>query len=348
MSEPAAAAAVEWHDVLTWQLGGQGFARRELAHPFHRMPAAFAAEAPEAVWDLSRQAAGLYVDFQTDSDRIEGRWVVEGGREVGAGCGSRFAHYGLDLYGQDPDGPWQWIGAMDLPADRDWVLLHRETLIPNPARRYRVYLPGFRHVERLAIGVSAGARFTGLAPSGGKPIVFYGTSICHGHESSRPGLTHINVLNRSLDLPTVNLGFSGRGRMEVVIAEYLRRIDARLFVIDCLPNISAADARERVAPFVSTLRSTHPTTPILFVGDRLFGNHAFVAGMKTMQRSKTNAQREALAPLMAQDPHVHLIDGIDFFGDDGTDDGSHPNDLGFHRFAGHLAPIIRNILAQSI
>lgn len=345
MTAPATAPAIDWHDVLGWQTGGQGFPRARLAHPFHRMPADFQAKAPEAVWDLSRQAAGLYVDFQTDSDRIEGRWAVEGGREVGAGCGTRFAHYGLDLYGQDPGGPWQWIGAMDLPADRDSVILHRDGLRPSAQRRYRVYLPLFRQVQRLAIGVTTGASFTGLAPRSAKPIVIYGTSICHGHECSRAGLCHVNVLNRLLDRDTVNLGFSGRGRMEPVIAETIRAIDASLFVVDCLPNISPTDARERVAPFVALLREQHPTTPILFVGDRLFGNHAFIAGMTALQRDKSNAQRAALAPLMERDPNLHLIDGVDFFGDDGTDDGSHPNDLGYRRFAEHLAPVMRRILA---
>jgi len=107
------APELDWYDVLDWRIGGQGFAREELAHPFHRLPAALEAQAPEMVWDLSRQAAGLYVEFQTDSERIEGRWAVEGDRSLGPGCGTRFAHYGLDCYGQDPGGPWQWIGARD-------------------------------------------------------------------------------------------------------------------------------------------------------------------------------------------------------------------------------------------
>lgn len=348
MTDTAAPPALDWHDALTLGLRGQGFPQDQLAHPFHRMPAAFEAVAPEAVWDLSRQAAGLHVDFRTDSNRIEGRWAVEGGREIGLGTGTRFAHLGLDLYGQDPGGPWQWIGAMDVPADRDFVLLHREGLVPNPERRYRVYTTNFRQIERLEIGVAAGSSVTALPPSADdRPLVVYGTSICHGHECSRPGMTHINILNRELDLPTVNLGFSGRGRMEQVVAEHIRAIDARMFVIDCLPNIGPDDARERALPFVTTLRERHPTTPILFVGDRLFGDHAFIAGRRKGQRDKTVAQREALAPLMAQDPNLHLIDGIDFFGPDGTDDGSHPNDLGYHRFAMHLAPMIRNILSDA-
>src|SRR5690606_11650997 len=98
------------------------------------------------------------------------------------------------------------------------------------------------------------------------------------------------------------------------------------------------------APFVALLREQRPTTPVLFVGDRLFGNHAFIKGMTALQRDKSNAQRAALAPLMERDPNLHLIDGIDFFGDDGTDDGSHPNDLGYRRFAEHLAPVMRRIL----
>jgi len=334
---------LDWHDVLDWGLGGQGFAPSALKHPFHRLPADFELAAPEAVWDLSRQAAGIYVDFETDSPRVEARWAVEGDRTVGQGCGTRFANYGLDLYGQDPGGPWRWIGARDLPEDRDYVLLHADDLIPDPRRRYRLYLPLFRQVQRLEIGVIAGSGFTGLSP-GAKPVAIFGTSICHGHVASRPGLCHVNVLNRLLDAPTVNLGFAGRGRLEREVAECIRRIDAALFVVDCLPNVNPEVARERIGPFVATLREHHGETPILFVGDRLFGDHAFMAGRYRIQRERTDAQRAVLAPLMERDRHLHLIEHHDFFGDDGTDDGSHPNDLGYRRFAEHLAPAIAAIL----
>ena len=46
-----------------------------------------------------------------------------------------------------------------------------------------------------------------------KPIVLYGTSIAQGACASRPGMAWGNIVQRNLDLPLINLGFSGNGRL---------------------------------------------------------------------------------------------------------------------------------------
>ena len=63
-----------------------------------------------------------------------------------------------------------------------------------------------------------------------KPVVFYGTSITHGGCCSRPGLSFGNRVGRDLDVPVVNLGFSGSGVMEFEMSEHLAKIDG------CHPN----------------------------------------------------------------------------------------------------------------
>ncbi|WP_394803695.1 SGNH/GDSL hydrolase family protein [Niabella hibiscisoli] len=65
----------------------------------------------------------------------------------------------------------------------------------------------------------------------------YGTSIMQGACASRPGLAWTNILGRRLDAPLVNLGFSGNGRLEPELAHLLTELDARLFVLDCQPNL---------------------------------------------------------------------------------------------------------------
>jgi len=70
-----------------------------LKHPFHRLPADFELAAPEAVWDLSRQAAGIYVDFETVSDLDDdfSAFPEKGGQPMifMVGCGYT-----------EPDGTW--------------------------------------------------------------------------------------------------------------------------------------------------------------------------------------------------------------------------------------------------
>ncbi len=87
-------------------------------------------------------------------------------------------------------------------------------------REYAAYLPLYNGVQSMSIGVEKTATFEGLAPRP-KPIVFYGTSITHGACASRPGMVHTAILGRKLDLPVVNLGFSGNGRMDQAVGSTL-------------------------------------------------------------------------------------------------------------------------------
>src|SRR5205823_11246646 len=91
-----------------------------------------------------------------------------------------------------------------------------------------------------------------------KPVVFYGTSITQGGCASRPGMVHTAILGRRLDRPVINLGFSGNGKMEPELAALLAELDPAVYVLDCLPNLNAQEIRERVGPFVRTLRQARP------------------------------------------------------------------------------------------
>ena len=128
------------------------------------------------------------------------------------------------------------------------------------------------------IGLPADAKLSKAEPyknedsSLRKPIVFYGTSITQGGCASRPGMVHTAILQRRLDHPVVNLGFSGNGKMEPEVVELMAEIDASCFVIDCLPNMDAKEVAERTEPLVRKLREAQPKTPILLVEDRSYSD----------------------------------------------------------------------------
>jgi hypothetical protein len=67
-------------------------------------------------------------------------------------------------------------------------------------------------------------------------------------------------LSRRLNLPVINLGFSGNGRLEPELIHLLSEIDARVYVLDCLPNlttgyVSGMELRKRIIDAVLQLRS---------------------------------------------------------------------------------------------
>lgn len=139
---------------------------------------------------------------------------------------------------------------------------------------------------------------------------------------------------RHLNRPLIGLGFAGNARMEVAMADLLGELNPSVYIVDCLPNMGVEQIHQRFQPFLRTLRSYQPSTPILFVGDRVFGDHAFQP-----QRGHTwQAKNAALAAEFSKaegDKNIALLPGQNFFGSDtnGTCDGSHPNDLGSHRMA---------------
>jgi hypothetical protein len=152
---------------------------------------------------------------------------------------------GLDLYARDEHGAWRWVGVAkpDKKEVRGEII---NGLTPG-SREYALYLPLYNGIQSLEVGVSAGAQFEGLKPRDIKPIVFYGTSITHGAAASRPGMVHTAILGRHLDRPVINLGFSGNGKMDAAVGELLTKIDAAVYVIDCEPNMVAAEVRQKFA-----------------------------------------------------------------------------------------------------
>jgi hypothetical protein len=214
-----------------------------------------------------------------------------------------------------------------------------------------LYLPLYNGVNLVEIGVPKGTALgPGPArPAGRKPIVFYGTSITQGASASRPGMTHVAILGRILDRPVINLGFSGNGRMEAEVTKFVREIDAAVFVLDCLPNMTAKDVEERAEPCVRLLRDARPATPILLVEDRNYPDGFLIPSRRERNQTSQAALWGAYERLQqAGVGHLHYLKAAELLGDDGeaTTDGSHPSDLGFVRQAKAFEKPLRAILRQ--
>jgi lysophospholipase L1-like esterase len=163
-------------------------------------------------------------------------------------------------------------------------------------------------------------------------------------------MAHTAILGRRLDRPVINLGFSGNGRMEPEMATLLAELDPAVFVLDCLPNMSATEVAARVAPFVRTIRKSHPETPIVLAEDRLYTNGTVVPENRKRNADNHAALKNAYDHLLASGIQgLHYLPGANQLGDDGEDtvDGSHPTDLGFLRMADAFAPVLAEALKQA-
>lgn len=166
------------------------------------------------------------------------------------------------------------------------------------------------------------------------PIVYYGSSITQGGCASRPGMSYQAILSRKYDVDYINLGFSGSGKGEQIIADYIASLDMSVFVLDYDHNAPTLEHYEKThEPFYKTVRAAHPNIPII-----------------VMTRPKVNLSEEELKRIeiaratyenaKARGENVYFIPGYELCelsGDEGMVDGTHPTDLGFFSIASRLS-----------
>ena len=349
------AQEVDWTDLHQLTVEGQGWAGDDLAHPFDRLPATAKDTVRPAVWGLSQHSAGICARFVTDAPEIHAEWKLTSSRLAMPHMAATGVS-GLDLYvlvpGKDKksEGQWKWLASGQPRAQSNKTKL--VSGLTSEPREYLLYLPLYNGVTEVRVGVPSSHSLK-AAPSRPathqRPIVFYGTSITQGGCASRPGMVHTSILGRWLHRPVINLGFSGNGKMEAEVLKYMGQLDAAVFVIDCLPNMSATEVSKRTVPMVRYLREKHPKTPILLVEDRNYSNAFLIDSKRQRNATSQQALREAYQSLRADGvANLHYLEGDDLLGDDneGTVDSSHPTDLGFWRQAVAFQKVLREILSH--
>jgi lysophospholipase L1-like esterase len=340
------AANIVWSDIRQFGVEGRGW--NDTKDFYDRLPAKAEKLVRPPVWDLSHDSAGMCVRFVTDATTLRARWTVTNPWLYQPNA-TAIAVSGLDLYVKTERG-WHWL-AVGIPTTQTNEVTLIKDLLPGK-REYLLYLPLYNGVKSVELGVPTNAMIQKAPPWGSaerKPIVFYGTSILQGLSASRPGMVQSAILQRRFNWPVINLGFSGNGKMEPEMADLLAELDPAIYVIDCLPNMVAAEIKERAEPLVKKLRAARPDVPIVLVEDRTLQNAFLVAGQMEWYHLKDRAElKAAYQRLQAEGvQNLYYIPGEHLFGDDaeGSTDGSHPNDLGFTRQAEIFAKVLEPILA---
>ena len=263
-------AQTKWHDptkagynVIQNQAYGD-----EIGKSYVRFPARAKDVIPSAVWGLSRHSAGLYISFYTNSPSIEVKYTTTSKSYAMPHMPSTGVS-GVDMYRISPDGVWDFcFGGYSFGEEYvsfKYNDLPSKNQYNQNGYEYRVFLPLYNGVKSLQIGVAEDAAFNFIPASTEKPIVLYGTSIAQGGCASRPSMTWGTIMQRSLDYPVINLGFSGNGKMEKEVVSLISEIDARLFILDCIPNVLGFDdIEQRVYNAVKIIREKH-SEPILLI-----------------------------------------------------------------------------------
>jgi len=340
-----------WHDVADWGNEGQGWHGSDLERRYDRLPAKVSKIASlQNVWGLSHSSTGLCAHFNSDSTRIHIRMVLER-EQLKENNFNLCSFSGVDLYARDSKNAWRWVAAPWHDAIKDskpeYTLVEK---LPKAMRKYRLYFPLRAHVGKLEIGVEKGGAFEPVAPRVGGELVYYGTSIVHGAFASRAGLGHPQMLGRSLDLPLINLGFSGAAQMEPEMAALLAELDPAVYVIDPQANMDHKMVAERAERFLRILLEKRPTTPIV-----LLEGHPMMQGWlkpEEMRNHKLKCREQAKVYRKLVKEGVKTISyvkgGERLYGLDGEGliDSVHPNDLGYLSMFKILNPVLKRALKR--
>lgn len=310
----------------------------ELKNNYHRFPDRAKGVVPDGPWGQSLHPSGLSICFRSNSPKIHVRY------KTGIGMRQMFhmpstGSSGLDLFATDRDGTIRWVkGNM---SSGDTITFRFEDITYNNINKdygyeYELYLPLFIEVKHLEIGVEEGSKLDFLPVSREQPIVFYGTSIAHGGCASRPGMSWQNIIRREMGYSLVNLGFSGNGQLQDPVFDLLSEIPAKLFVIDCMPNMTGIfdSIVPRILRGVDKLRRKSQA-PILLVEHCGYpGERASDKRHQAYQRANDRL-KEAFDRLTAEGvPGIYYMTKDELgLREDDTVDGTHPNDLGMRHLA---------------
>ncbi|WP_157262399.1 SGNH/GDSL hydrolase family protein [Pedobacter sp. PACM 27299] len=319
---------------------------------YDRLPAEAEKKVRTAVWNLAENSAGLNLRFKTDAEEIVVKFTVKGAFQMPHMPATGVS--GVDLYVKDINGKWLWCAGKFAFGDtiqyRFSNILGKEGQVKD--WEYKLYLPLYNSVKWMEIGLPKEASLTKIPVQQEKPIVVYGTSIAQGACATRPGLAWTSITGRKLDRPMVNLGFSGNGKLEPEVLDYLRQVDASLYVLDCLPNLISKDMNatlsKKIVNAIRQIQQKRPGVPILLTEHDGFAEAEMQPIRKTEVETINGILRNTVDSLTNTGvKNLYLLSKAAIGQDiESMVDGVHPNDIGMMNYASAYEKKIKSIFKE--
>ena len=320
-----------------------------------RLPLSKKDEITPLAWELSLCPSTARVRFKTDSPSLQVK--IDHGMDKGAAghpkAGlalwnmSSIGVSGIDLYMGEPGKTSFWKTSRSQKVAGEYAHVYFDGL-ERKMREFTLYLPAYAELKSLKIAVSADAKILKPTPyKRTKPIVIYGTSITQGGCASRGSSGFVAQLERRLNSDVVNLGFSGSGCGEPVLAELMTQIDASVYIVDSVANMPPDFMKKYYDNFVNILRKNKPDVPIILMTKIHFADEIFPGGVKHYNQQHKFLFETYNKLKASGDTKVHLFDAgaiIKQGGDHPTNDGIHLTDLGFKLIADELVPFVEKII----
>lgn len=322
--------------------------------PYTRIPIWLKDSVRPDLWERAQCSSGIAIRFATNSKRVGVKYTLLWNTHMlhMADTGLK----GTDLYRLSDEGVWEYVNTNRPNAnkDKECEKVYVENL-KGDMREFMIYLPLYDGVTDMWVAVDSGAVIQKPIidnPRSNKKVVMYGTSILQGGCSTRTGMVASNMLQRDLDCEVVNIGISGEGKMDMVMAKALAQIkDASVYVIDPVPNCTKNMCDSLTYGFVNYLRTQRPEVPIVMVEGPIYPYAKFDSFFNKYLPEKNAEFHKNYLKLMKDNPrNLYYItsDGLSGYDNEGTVDGVHFTDLGFRRYADKLIPVLKPLLEGKV
>lgn len=297
-----------------------------------------------SIQNSSKHTTGATIRFATDADEIviEAKMRNAGnmvhmtnrginGFDVYVGSGTRRVYCGTA--GQDFTGN---------PTMKETVKL------PEGYKEVMIEFPMYGGVEDFNIGFSdPNAKIASPLERDHLPVLFYGSSVTQGCSASRPGTLYTNMICRMLNTDCVNEAYSGSGRGDQIMAEYIGSRELSVAVIEYDDNSSIDELRERHYDFYKTIREAQPNLPIVIIVHPYFTKEGVDYYAHSVRTPIIKATYDKA--IAEGDKNVYYIDPLDYY--DMTDmadiyciDFAHPTDTGFYYMGVEVYELLKDIL----
>jgi lysophospholipase L1-like esterase len=301
--------------------------------PYPRAKPEDFARLPVDTWVQARIPVGIRLEFEGDAEGVEIEYATRSGElgYRGDGAGRTF-----DL----------WQGGRrgaQVPAEVGQGKV-RFDLSESGAGRTIVYLPEGMKPRILGIDAVGGL----IEPAAPQPrVVVYGDSVAEGWVASGPAFAWAAEAGRDQGLDTVNMGYAGAARGEIVSAEHVAEVPADVIAITHGTNcwtrtpFSVGMFREGLSAFLDVVRQGHPQTPIVVVSPVVRPDaEAMPNRLGATLGDLRGAMEAVVRERMESDPNLGLVPGRDLIDASMLPDGLHPNDKGHAAIAAALGPVL--------
>ena len=315
------------------------------ANPYHRADVERYVGLREDEQRRLKFPAGLAVAFKTNSNIIY-IYTDYADASLDPIDASPISYRGYDLYIKQ-NGEWRFAAAKAVSIKHLTDTMRLLKYTGGQEMECLLYLPLSSELNSVQIGVEAQAFIVPLEQPFRYRIGVHGSSYTHGASTVRAGMSYPSQLERMTGLQMLNLGCSGRAKLQPYFAQALADAQMDALLLDVFSNPNVSEMKERLFPFIEKIQSTHPDIPIIFQQTIYREGRTFDHFVENEEAEKMRTADSLMAIAVKKYKNVYYIVPNPTNKEHTTTvDGTHPDDYGYTLWAESIRKPLLKILKK--